>query len=74
MRYVATIELYVHGDTPKEAMKEALDLCKLLNHEVDCQAEVYQFHRQEFGTLSSYKYSAGELKLEIMNEELDNTE
>jgi len=69
MRYVATIELYVHGDTPNEAMKEALAICKALNDEKDCHAVVNEFHRQPFASLMSQRLDAHALKMEIMNEE-----
>lgn len=72
MRYVATIEIYVHGDTPKEAMKEALSICETMGGEQDCQAQVTEFHRTPFATLVSDKLDAHALKMEIMNEEFDN--
>jgi len=69
MRYVATIEMYVHGETPHEAMKEALVISKGLNDKLDCHADVSQIHKQPFATLGSTELDAHALKMEIMNEE-----
>lgn len=74
MRYVATIELYVHGETPHEAMKEALKLCKEVNDQHGCHADVHEFHQQPFATLTTKPYDAHTLKMEIMMSERDEEE
>lgn len=53
MRAVATITVYVYGDTEKELIEQAKKLADELKNKYDNQAEVEKLERQEFGTLNT---------------------
>lgn len=49
-RYIATITLYAYDKNPKGALKHARLLCKELNAEYDCRAEVERLHENNFAS------------------------
>ncbi len=53
MRAVATITVYVYGDSEKELIEQAKKLANELKNKYDNQAEVEKLERQEFGTLNT---------------------
>lgn len=53
LRAVATIELYIYGETDAELIDNAKAVCKKLNLENDCGATLQELVEQPFGTFGN---------------------
>lgn len=59
-RAVATITVYVYGETEKDLKGMANDLCRTINNESKLfEAEIESLHLKEFGKLGELKKIGG---------------
>lgn len=61
-RFITTLTFYSYGKTPQEAFNEAKKIADRINGEHDNQAEIEQFHENNYGKLITEKMDVQKLK------------
>jgi len=54
-RGIATITIYVYGDTDQDKFNDGQEIVKHINDKFDCRATIEQLHNAPFGEIGSAK-------------------
>lgn len=60
-RYVATLTIYVYGDTDQDALNKSQNICEGLKDKYDNHADTEQLHLQPHARLGGTKIDLSEL-------------